>query len=590
VDYRILGSFEIYDDGALLAPGTGRQRALLALLLLRANETVQSETLVDELWEGSPPPSATKILQNYVSRLRRGLGDGVLVTRGHGYALRVGPGEVDVDRFRQQLEVGRRALASNEPELATETLSAALALWRGPPLVDFADERFARSDIERLEELRLAALTERIEADLALGRHVELIGELEALAGRYPFHERLCAQRMLALYRSGRQAEALEAYREMRHALVEQLGIEPGASLQALERSILTHDPSLELRPRSTVVPRAGRNRSRRGRRALAVGIVAAAMVAGVAVGLVGLAQRESEEVVDPGRSVGMLDPGSNTVTGRTPVGLLPVAIAAGAGHVWVLNLGETTVSKIDARTGRVTRTIGLSEKNVAGATAIAFGFGAAWVGNGNAGTVTRIGANSFGAEPPIRVRALDTSDVLHVATGDGAVWVVSTRHASVYRIDPVTWRVSAGVTAPSIPAGVAAGDGAVWVVSVRPTQTSGTLARIDPSTRAVASVLSLPFAPSAVTVGFGAVWVTLNAQDAVLRIDPRANTVERTIEVGDGPTAIAAGSDAIWVVNAKGHTISRIDPETNDVVATIPVTGTPGAITSAGRIWVTGV
>ena len=163
---------------------------------------------------------------------------------------------------------------------------------------------------------------------------------------------------MLALYRSGRQAEALEAHRKMRHALVEQLGIEPGASLQALERSILTHDPSLELRPRSTVVSRAGRNRSRRGKRALAVGIVAAAMVAAVVVGLVGLAQRDSEETVDPGRSVGMFDPGSNTVTGRTPVGLAPVAIAAGAEHMWVLNLGESTVTKIDARTGRMTRTI----------------------------------------------------------------------------------------------------------------------------------------------------------------------------------------------------------------------------------------
>src|SRR5262245_3219188 len=140
VDYRILGSFEIYDGGVLVTPGAGRQRALLALLLLRANETVQSETLVDELWEESPPPSAAKIVQNYVSQLRRALGDGVLVTRGRGYALRVEPGEIDVDRFAQQLEIGRRALASNEPELAAATLSAALELWRGPPLVDFADE------------------------------------------------------------------------------------------------------------------------------------------------------------------------------------------------------------------------------------------------------------------------------------------------------------------------------------------------------------------------------------------------------------------------------------------------------------------
>jgi len=596
VDYRILGSFEIYDDGVLVVPGTGRQRALLALLLLRANETVPSETLVDELWDGAPPASATKILQNYVSRLRRALGDGVLVTRGRGYALRVESGEVDVERFERELETGRRALASNDPGRASATLQAALALWRGPPLVDFTDDRFARADIERLEELRLAALTERIEADLALGRHAELIGELEALASRYPFQERVCAQRMLALYRSGRQVEALEAYRELRHALVEELGIEPGASLQALERAILLHDPALEL-PRISARGRVGRGgRASRRRYVLAGGAAAVAVLVAVAVGVLAHRSGADAEPLDPAYSVGVIDPRSNRATDRVTVGLLPSGIATGAGKVWVLNGGETTVSKVDPVTRRVTRTIPLdgTENNV-GATAIAFGDGAVWVGDGSAATVTRVSALG-GSDLPVRVHPRFESDVLYLATGVGAVWVVSARRSIVYRLDPITKRITARVRTPADPAGVAVGKDAVWVASVHPATiigalaTSGALARIDPDRAEIISDIPLPFAPSGIAVAFGSIWVTANTQDAVLRIDPRTTSVERMINVGKGPTAVAASDDALWVVNARGRSISRIDPDTNAVVATIPVQGTPGAIASGeGKIWVTG-
>jgi DNA-binding SARP family transcriptional activator len=442
VDYRILGSFEVSDGGAPVTPGTGRQRALLALLLLRPNETVQSETLVDELWE-SPPPSATKILQNYVSQLRRTLGDGVLVTRGRGYALRVEPGEVDVDRFVAQLEIGRRALATNDPELAAATLRAALELWRGPPLVDFADERFAQADIDRLEELRLAALTERIEADLALGRHEELIGELEALARRYPFQERLIAQRMLALYRSGRQAEALEVYRGARHALVEQLGIEPGASLQALERAILQQDPALDLRHRGTSRDtRITSARPHRRGRLLAAATVAIAVIATATVGLVLRGGGEADTRVDPAGAVALIDPRSNTLTHRVAVGLFPTAVATGAGYVWVLNQNDTTVSKIDAASRRVVRTIGLTEDNNRAGTAIAYGYEAAWAGEGDAATLTRISLY-WEAEAPIQLYPAEHSDVLFVATGADAVWAASARRSTIYRVDPVTRRVS---------------------------------------------------------------------------------------------------------------------------------------------------
>ena len=260
MDFRILGPLEVHDDSGRRVPLGGRQqRALLALLLLHANEVVPVEEVIEELWHSEPPPSATKSVQALVSRLRRTLegdtGDGaietgengVVLTHAHGYVLRVAPGELDLDRFQSLLEEGRRALAARRPDKAAETIGEALNLWRGPPLAEFAHESFARIEIGRLEELRLSALEERVDADLALGRHHELVPELEALAAENPFRERLHAQLMLALYRSGRQAEALHAYQRARRTLVDELGIDPGQALQRLEKAILVQDPSLEI-------------------------------------------------------------------------------------------------------------------------------------------------------------------------------------------------------------------------------------------------------------------------------------------------------------------------------------------------------
>jgi YVTN family beta-propeller protein len=497
--------------------------------------------------------------------------------------------------FRQQFEVGRRALASGQPEAAATALTEALALWRGPPLADFTYEPFARAEVERLEELRLAALTERIEADLALGRHVGLVGELELLVERHPLQERLAAQLMLALYRSGRQAEALQVYRRTWHALVEQMGIEPGRALQTLQRAILTHDPSLELQPGPVPATATSRDGRRRTRWALPVVVVAALVVAGAVAGVAAFGGRKPTEAVDQAQSVGVIDPRSNEVVDRVAIGLLPSAIATSAGDVWVLNQGDTSVSRIDGGTGRVTRTIGLGENHV-GATSIAFGYDAAWVGNGYEATVTRVNLQN-GTERPFRIHGRDGIDVLFVATASRALWVVSTRHSTISELDLVTGRIFARAGVPAVPLGIAAGDGAVWVISNRPARrngdvaTSGILVRIDPATATVVSKLPLPFAPSGVAVGFGDVWVAVNSQNAVLRIDPRTNAVERTISVGHGPNAVVAGADAIWVVNARDRTVSRIDPKTNEEVATIDVAGTPGAIASgSGKIWVTGI
>jgi len=242
VEFRILGPLEVVEQGRPLPLGGPRQRALLALLLTRANEVVSADRLIDELWPERPPATAGNALQYHVSQLRKALAPAeVVLTQEPGYLVRVGRDELDLSRFERLVAESEGA----SPERAASLLHQALALWRGAALGDLADEPFAQPEIQRLEELRLGALERRIEADLVLGRHGDVVAELEGLTRRHPLRERLRAQLMRALYGSGRQAEALEVYRETRSLLVDELGIEPSAALQELEQAVLRHDPSL---------------------------------------------------------------------------------------------------------------------------------------------------------------------------------------------------------------------------------------------------------------------------------------------------------------------------------------------------------
>jgi DNA-binding SARP family transcriptional activator len=253
MEFRILGSLEVLDEEHRVAVRGDKQRALLALLVIHANETLSTERLIDELWEERPPASAGKTVQVHVSRLRRalerpGADDGDLVaTRKHGYELRVNRDSVDSLRFARLIAEARGELAAGRFERATSLLEAAMSLWRGPPLAEFASERFAQAESARLDELRVGALEELVEAKLALGGHAEVVGELGALIAEHPYRERLRSQLMLALYRCDRQAEALQAYQDARRKLVEELGIEPGERLRDLERAILAQDPALAL-------------------------------------------------------------------------------------------------------------------------------------------------------------------------------------------------------------------------------------------------------------------------------------------------------------------------------------------------------
>src|SRR5215467_1173853 len=288
--YRILGPLEVSAGGRVTEIRGPKQRALLAILLLRANEPVPRDVLVHELWGERPPAGAQGSLDVSVSRLRKVLtaaaGEPVLVTRPGAYRLQVTDEQFDVRRFERLLADGRSALAAGEPGPAGESLRAALRLWRGEPLADLAGEPFAQVEIGRLEELRLGAVEDRIEADLALGRHADVVGELEALAAAHPLRERVSGQLMLALYRCGRQAEALDVYRSTRRTLVDELGLEPGPALQRLEQAILRQDPSLELptsaAPASAALATPARPQHRGAWVAGAAVIVAAVVVAGL--------------------------------------------------------------------------------------------------------------------------------------------------------------------------------------------------------------------------------------------------------------------------------------------------------------------
>jgi DNA-binding SARP family transcriptional activator/WD40 repeat protein len=257
VEFRILGPLEVVQDGELCVLGAAQQRALLAVLVLHRGETVSMDRLIDELWGERAPATAAKTVQVYVSHLRKALGRGVIVTHGRGYRLAAAPGQVDVGQFDLLIAEGRRALADGDAARARARLGSALGLWRGEPLADFAYEPFAQSAIARLQEARLAALEDRIDADLAAGRDGELIPEIESLVAAHPLRERLRGQLMLALYRAGRQADALAVYRQTSELLREELGLEPGRRLRELERSILEHDALLDGVPPIAAATRA---------------------------------------------------------------------------------------------------------------------------------------------------------------------------------------------------------------------------------------------------------------------------------------------------------------------------------------------
>ena len=600
MDFRILGSLEVRDGSRVLALGGEKQRALLAILLLHRNEVVPADQLIDALWGESPPAGARRTLRAYVSKLRKAMGangashgldgdaygtrgDGVLVTQEHGYVLRVAPGELDLERFAEAAERGRDALAAGGAEEGARRLREALSLWRGPPLAEFTYEPFAQNAIAQIEELHLMAVEERVEADLALGHARELVGELRDVVARHPLRERPRAQLMLALYRSGRQAEALEVYQEFRRTLSEQLGLEPGPGLQQLELAILARDPALDLRasPRirdePTARPPAPAARGRRRGRALTVGgaVLLALALAGAIVASSGGGGAAPPTVI-PGDSVGAITLSGGAIRAVVRLQSSPSALAAGAGSVWAANYNAGTVSRIDPATRAVVETIAVGTTP----TGLAVGAGAVWVTNNYGQTVSRVDPAVDRVVQTIPVGNAPTG----VAVGDGSVWVANSSDGTLTRIDAVTGNVLKTIAIGAGATDVAAGAGAVWVSD----EAGDRVFRIDPRTDQVTASINVGTGPTALAVGFGSVWVANSLDGTVSRIDPATDTVAATIAVGNGAGGIAVGGGGVWVASEYAGTVSRIDPATDTVAQRITVGNHPlGVAAAAGLAWV---
>lgn len=584
VEFCLLGPVEARQNGSVVSVGGAKQRALLALLLLHANEVVSRDRLIDELWGATPAPGADHRLAAQVSRLRKSLQlDGRLVSGGGGYALEVDPELIDSCRFERLLEQGRREAAAGETSEAARTLREALLLWRGGALADVAYEPFARAEIERLEELRAAALEERIDADLALGRHQEVVAEVEALTAKHPLRERLRGQQMLALYRCGRQAEALGAYQEFRRALSEELGLEPGQGLRQLELEILNRDPTLELQGSnaspgpagvSDTAPASAPRTSKRRRVRLAVGGVAlllAALVGGIVASSGGGAATARQI---PGDAVGAIG-ASGGIRAVVPLGTSPSALAAGYGGVWVANDNAGTVSRINPVTRAVVQTLEVGSTP----TGIAAGAGDVWVTDNYGAKLFRIDPNADRVVQSIAVGNAPAG----VAVGDGSVWVANSSDGTLSRIDATTGNVTGTIGLGGSPTGVAVGLGGVWVSD----EADGRVVRVDPQSNQVTGSMSVGTGPTAVAVGFGSVWVANSLDGTVSRIDPATQAVRETVEVGNGAGSLAVGAGGVWVANQYAGTVSRIDPATNTVTRVIRVGNDPHGLALAhGLLW----
>ena len=594
MDFRILGPLEVIGDDGPLALGGAKQRALLALLLLHEGETVSTDRLVDELWGETPPATATKSVQVYVSHLRRAMGNGHLETQGHGYRLRTNGDEFDLVHFRRLTGEGRTLLADGETRRAADMLRKGLALWRGPPLADLSFEPFAQERLGELDELHTAAIEDRLEADLAQGRHAELVAELQELVRAHPLRERLRGQLMLALYRSGRQAEALECFQEGRRRLLDELGLEPGHALQQLEREILNQDPGLAGPP--TLRPRLAPSGLRsRGRLLIAAGcLLAAAAIAAVLVATLRGSDSPARAVLGPD-AVGAVDPSTGNVSSAVRVPGGPARLASGGSRLWVGSDRSRTVSAVDTRNGNVVDVVAPG----AYPTDLALGEGALWVLDRDRGVVVQIDPAyaevkrriPLGVEGQPALHDRNIADPWAIAAGAGGVWVTD-GSPRLRRLDPASLGRSRAIDTGSPLGGVLATPRALWAISGPRAE----VLRLDPRSGRVLlriPIVSRPgFAspyPIAIEQGFGSLWVLNANTGTVSRVDPSMRGVTATIPIGQehGPVRLATGRGRVWVASSDG-TLTAIDPAANRVSHTQVAHGLNDVAVSGGRAWVT--
>jgi DNA-binding SARP family transcriptional activator/ABC-type transport system substrate-binding protein len=574
--FRVLGQLEVLVDGRPVDLGGARQRAVLAVLLAHASQPIPTDRLVTEVWGGDAPPTATKTAQVYISRLRRLLGEDVLHTTPGGYVLRVEPGTVDVDEVEALRERARDA----EPAAAAKLLREALTRWRGPPYADLRYESALQGEIARLDELRLTTLEERVDADLAAGRAAELVPELEALVREHPHRERLRGFLMLALYRSGRQAEALEAYREGRKRLGEELGLEPGPELRELERAILAHDSGIA-GPRRPVRPLTRR-------RAGLLVVLGGGLLAAAAVGAVALELARGEGgtriVETPPQALLGLDPetGDPGIVVRLPTD--PVALARGHGALWAASADSRMLTRVDPETGTSRRVaVPLTPSSVAvGSTSV-------WVGgSGSPGLVALDPVFLRPRDDLQRPAALPTA-VRALVVGDGSVWAGT--EDGVVRIDERTGRVLQRYPAVEGVTALAFGGGALF--AGLPT---GRILRIDPISGITARGVVTDYV-TGLAAAANRLWVLGRYSTIVWQLDAgnlaAIGTTEVDREAGGqiaNGTGIAVAGTATWVSSDLG--VRRLeprneDPNLRDIALSHDLASTPRAIVATDeRIW----
>jgi YVTN family beta-propeller protein len=590
LEFGILGPVEISDGAGVLRLGGPKQRALLADLILNAGTAVSTARLIDDLWGDDPPPTAGHTVENYISRIRRIIREAsareVILTKPPGYLLDVRRDHVDVFRFERLVEQGIAAADRGDHEEASALLRAALCIWRGEALADVSGVPFAQGATRRLADRRMLATERRIESDLRLGRAQDVIAELEALAAAHPYHEPFHAQLMLALYRSGRQTEALAAFHRARVLLVNELGIEPGPELRKLEQSILRHDPELGRHgvaqprvhgqgPSPPGIPPGPDSPSRHVPRHVRALVVAGVAIAVALTGAL-LALRQSMTGASVSASaihanaVVFVDLARTAVLGQADTHGRPTGIAAGFGRLWVTDTANGRVLVLDPATFRIEDQIHLG-RDPTGVVASANGI---WVTDPGSGSVSEINPGSDTVVATVNVGTSPSA----IAAGAGGLWVADASDGALTRIDPDRASVAGAVDVGQPLTDVTVGLGSVWVTSA----SSGLLTEIDPGTDRVTETVGIGNGPASVRVADGAVWVANPPDDTVSRFEPATGMV-RKLSVSD-PTGLAGAAGALWVASGAPAALTRVDPATDAVTSTTALANPPAAMVGAGR------
>ena len=605
MDFKLLGAIEVATAGGALALGGPTPRAVLADLALHAGETVASSQLIDDLWGEQPPASAGQTLGTYIYRLRRvldgsGAGGASLETRPTGYMLAVAPEQVDVWRFRDLAARGGAAIEQNDATTAVTLVTSALALWRGPALADVQAATFAPIAAQRLEEERLTAFQTLVDARLRLGQHRALVPELDAAIAGSPYRESFHAQLMLALYRSGRQAEALAAFRRARELLTGELGIEPGRELRELERAILLQAPELDLASGASqralhfvaaAPPTTGPSErlptapDSPGHRPALVrerphwrwAAAAAALSLAAAISLPILLAAASSHADALSDGVGELTAGGSGIVRSLAMSSPPGAAVSADGSVWVTNPERNVVYRIDLVNASIIQTIQVGSDP----SAITALDGDIWVADTLDGTVSRINATVNQVVQRIKVGPGPTG----IVTGGGLIWVADDSNSTLEAIDPVSGHRTRTIALTSAPFGVAFGAGSLWVTS--PSDNSVT--RIDPRSGQPGQQIPVGGSgPTAIVFGLGSVWVANGLDSTVSRVDPATDMVAATVPVGDGPDALAITGNSVWAANRLSSTLTRISADSDSRGSTLALAGGPVALTAFdGHVWV---